>query len=182
MKHYMSKSARNGWLKLVLGLAFCTTWRLVPFRPPNVQPILATMMPLARYQGPVAAGLFGVANMILFDVLTGHLSVWTAITSVTYGVVGVGAWSFLRNRRGVLWYAAFAVVATLFYDAITGVVAGSVLFGLPWMEGLAGQIPFTINHLIGNVILALALSPLVDLAIRWRMVPIPMPQEAAPHL
>ena len=150
------------WLQWIAALAFCTVWRLAPFRPPNVEPVLATMMPFGKRYGAVMSLLFCAANMVLFDAITGNLSQWTAVTAVTYAVIGAVAGLIFDQKSGIISYALFAVVATLFYDAITGVAAGAILFGMGWKEGFTGQIPFTINHLIGNVILAIVLSPVAD--------------------
>ncbi len=148
------------------GVAFCTIWRMVPFRPPNVEPILATMMPFGKRYGAISSMLFAAASMLIFDAITGNLTSWTAITAVTYGIIGACAGLVLDHRRGILQYVVFAVFATIFFDAVTGVAAGAILFGMSWKEGFIGQIPFTINHLIGNVILAAALTPIVD----WLLV------------
>jgi len=59
-------------------------------------------------------------------------------------------------------YVLYAVVGTVLYDAVTGLSVGPLFYGQPFMDALKGQIPFTINHVLGNVFLALVLSPLVD--------------------
>ncbi len=157
----MQQSVQS-WLQWLAGIAFCTVWRLAPFRPPNVEPVLATMMPFGKRYGAVMSLLFCAANMVLFDIITNNLSQWTAVTAVTYGVIGAVAGLILDRESGIMSYVVCAVIATLFYDAITGVAAGAILFGMGWKEGFIGQIPFTINHLIGNVILAITLSPITD--------------------
>jgi multisubunit Na+/H+ antiporter MnhG subunit len=48
-------------------------------------------------------------------------------------------------------------------------MAGAVLFGMSWREGFIGQIPFTVNHLIGNVILTLVLSPVAEMLLQRKM-------------
>lgn len=58
----------------------------------------------------------------------------------------------------------FALVATIIYDVVTGVVLGPVLFGGSMREAFIGQIPFTLKHLLGNVILGAVLSPALE---RW---------------
>lgn len=152
----------SGILQLLAAVAFCTLWRLAPFRPPNVEPVLATLMPFAKKQGAFVSGLIALLSIVVFDLLTSGLTQWTLVTALTYTVIGLAAPLMLRPGRGIAWYALYAILATIFYDAITGVVAGAMLFGMPWSEGFAGQIPFTVNHLIGNVILSLALSPLIE--------------------
>ncbi len=160
----MSKNLTSGWIKGFLAVGFCVLWRLFPFRPPNVEPVLATIMPYTRRFGPAGTMLLTFLCMVAYDVLTGTVSQWTAVTALTYMLVSLAAWFCLRGRRGILPYVLFAVPATLFYDFVTGVAAGALLFGMSWQEGFIGQIPFTVNHLIGNLILAAALSPLIE---RW---------------
>ena len=100
--------------------------------------------------------------MVLYDAITSGITQWTAVTAVTYGLIGLASPLFMQGKYPLARYVGYAVVATLFFDAITGVVAGAVLFDMSWKTGLIGQIPFTINHLIGNTLLAVALSPLID--------------------
>ncbi len=149
-------------LQAAAGILFTIVWRLVPFRPPNVEPVLATMMPMGKRHGWVTGLLFGVASMALYDLITAGVTQWTVVTAATYGVIGAAAGPLLRNRKGIVAYALFAVAATIVFDFITGVAAGAVLFGMSWRQGFIGQIPFTINHLIGNVLLACTLSPAVE--------------------
>ncbi len=151
---------------MLAGVLFCTVWRLAPFRPPNVEPIMASMMPFAKRRGAASAVLFAVLAMVLFDLITTGLTPWTAVTAVSYALVALLSSALLRSGDGLRRYVLAAALGTLLFDALTGVVAGAVLFGMPWRTGLIGQIPFTINHLLGNVLLALALSPLVELALR----------------
>ena len=58
-------------------------------------------------------------------------------------------------------YVLFAVIGTLFYDAVTGLTIGPLLWGQPFMVALIGQIPFTLLHLAGNITFAVVLSPLL---------------------
>jgi hypothetical protein len=119
-------------------------------------------MPFAKRQGAVSSVLIAALSMILYDLVTSGFTQWTVVTTVTYSLIALVAPLFLRPSRGLLWYAGYAIVATIFYDAVTGVAAGAVLFGMSWKQGFIGQIPFTINHLIGNVLLSVSLSPLLE--------------------
>ena len=71
----------------------------------------------------------------------------------------------LKNRKSkIKHYGGFAVVGTLVYDFITGVVGSYVCFGMPMSVAFAGQIPFTAYHLAGNIVLSAVVSPLL---YRW---------------
>jgi uncharacterized membrane protein len=162
----MSKSLPV-WLQGAAAIAFCLVWRLFPWRPPNVEPVLASLMPFGKRYGVIAGFLFGALNMVLFDLITSGWTSWTVVTAVTYGMVGALSAPWLaRWQGGIVSFVTVAVVMTIFYDAITGVAAGALLFDMSWKTGFLGQIPFTINHLIGNVILAATLSPFFDWILR----------------
>lgn len=156
-------------LKFLLGLFVCFALRFIPapWRPPNVEPVTATLLPLGKRMGPATAFLFGFLSILLFDLATAEVGMWTFVTGITFGLIGIASHVFLRNTRGTAWqYAVFAVVATLIYDFITGVLMGNLLFAMPLGEAFMGQIPFTVNHLLGNIFLSLTLSPMLD---RWIM-------------
>jgi len=161
----MRKTHAADWLIFCAGWAICFVIRLLPWRPPNIEPVTATLLPFGKNYGYAGGLLFGFLSMFLFDVVTSGIGTWTFITGITYGVIGMASHAWFRNRRGtMLQYAVFAAVATLFYDAVTGVILGPVLFDMPLKDAFLGQIPFTINHLIGNIVLGATLSPIID---RW---------------
>lgn len=150
-------------VKYVIGFAIVFAIRLLPFRPPNVEPVMATLMPFSKRYGALGAFLFGFMAIVLFDAVTSGIGMWTWITATAYGLVGVGGATFFKNRAGSRKnYVLFAVLATLLYDAVTGLSVGPLFFGQPFMAALVGQIPFTAMHLAGNLVLATILSPLVD--------------------
>lgn len=152
-------------LKYLIGFAIVFAVRLLPFRPPNVEPVLATAMPFAKYFGAWGGFLFGALSIVLFDAVTSGWGVWTLITALAYGALGAGAHYFFKNRESTArHYVIFAIFGTLFYDAVTGLTIGPMLWGQPFMVALVGQIPFTLMHLVGNVAFAAVLSPAL---YRW---------------
>ncbi len=153
---------KKNWLKYVLGFIVCLLIRLIPFRPPNIEPILATQMPFSRAYGMFAGFSFAFASMVLFDVISGKVGMWTFITAFAYGFLGLWAALYFKNKNNnTFGYIQFAVMGTLVYDAVTGLSIGPIFFGQPFMEALIGQIPFTALHLAGNIGFAMILSPLV---------------------
>lgn len=160
---------KNGvsWVKFMVAFIVCIAIRLVPppFRAPNVEPVLATMMPFAKNGGALIGFLFAALSMVAFDVISGHLGQWTLVTAVTYGFVGALAPLVLRRLSGPRGYVTYAVVGTLVFDGITGVLMGPLLFSQPLAEAFFGQIPFTMMHLVGNMAFALTLSPLIEVWI-----------------
>ena len=154
--------AKKNWIKYAIGLVACFAIRLIPFRPPNIEPVMTANMPFSKRFGYFGGFIFGFLSILLFDVFTGKLGMWTWITAVAYGLVGIGAAWFFKNRKSSSKnYAVYAVIGTLFYDAATGLTTGPLLFSQPFIEALTGQIPFTLMHLAGNLAFSITLSPLL---------------------
>ena len=161
MQHPLSRN----WPKYLIGWAFCFALRLLPYRPANLEPVMAATMPFGKVFGLFAGFVFGFLSIVLYDVATNLVGIWTLVTAMSYGLVGLAAGLYFRNRKGsVTNYVLFAILATIAYDLVTGVLMGPVLFGGSMREAFLGQIPFTLQHLLGNVILAAVVSPLLE---RW---------------
>src|SRR3989344_2659252 len=159
----MNTSKRNYFKlasKFSLALVLCLLARLIPFRAPNVEPILATTMPFSRAYGAFVGFSFAVLSILLYDVVTHTLGMQTFFTAGAYGVLGLRSASYFRKRESNSWsYARFAIWGTLFYDALTGLTVGPIFFHQSFLASLVGQIPFTALHLVGNVAFAAILSP-----------------------
>lgn len=161
----MEKTPKNYFklsLKFFIGLFLCLLVRLIPFRAPNVEPILATTMPISRAYGVVAGFSFAALSILLFDIITRTLGLHTFFTVFAYGMLGLlSAYYFKKNRDNKWSYVRFAIFGTLFYDALTGLTVGPIFFHQSFIQSLIGQIPFTAFHLLGNVTFALILSPAI---------------------
>lgn len=159
MKWYMNTYIKN-WFKFVLGFVVCVLIRLLPFRPPNIEPIMATAMPFSRAYGKTAGFCFAFFSMVLFDLIVGKVGIWTLITAVAYGLIGLWAAPYFKSKKNTAWnYAKFAVISTILFDVATGFTVGPIFFGQSFSVAVLGQIPFTALHLLGNVSFALILSP-----------------------
>jgi len=146
-------------LKYLIGLAVVLALRLLP-HPPNVEPIMSTMMPFAKKWGWLAGAGFTLIAILGYDVITGTLGVWSLSTAGTYMFLGILAGLWFKNRESTTKnYVIFAIFGTLVYDAITGIVFGVILFDMPFWLAFTGQIPFTAYHLAGNIVLAALVSP-----------------------
>lgn len=163
----MVRSLRQGWVKYAIGFLVCIAVRLIPFRPANIEPVMTTSMPFARKWGWLAGGLFASLSMVLFDLIHpakgfARIGVWTLVTAGVYGLIGAAAGVYLnRTANKVRHYVGFAFIATLVYDFITGPIMSSLVFQMPFSVALLGQIPFTIRHLLGNVLGGALVSPLL---------------------
>lgn len=154
----------KNWLKYTISFFLVLIVRLLPFRAPNLEPVMAVQMPLSKKLGWMASFFFGFLSIVIYDVLTLKIGIWTFVTAFAYGVLGLGAYMYFRNHKGVKSYAFYAIVGTILYDAFTGLSIGPLFFGQSFTASLVGQIPFTLIHLLGNVSFAILLSPLVE---RW---------------
>ena len=154
----------QNFFKYLIGLAVVIVLRLVP-HPPNVEPIMASIMPFAKQWGRWSGLLFALLAIVTYDLLTNTLGTWSYVTAGTYGAIGMAAGAYFKNRpSSIKNYVGFSLVATLVYDAITGPGMSTFIFSMPFMDALVGQIPFTINHLLGNVVLSAVVSPAL---YRW---------------
>ena len=153
---------RKNWPKFIIGFIACLLIRLIPFRPPNIEPILATQMPFSKAYGAYVGFAFAFLSIVIYDLVTVTLGVWTLLTASTYGVLGLVAAFYFKNRRAnALNFAGFAIFGTIFFDAVTGLSIGPLFFGQSLSEAFFGQISFTALHLLGNVSFALVLSPAI---------------------
>lgn len=166
---------KSNWFVYTLGFLACFLVRLIPFRAPNIEPILSAQMPFSRSYGALAGFFFGFASIVLFDLATNHVGVWTLVTAFAYGFLGVGATLYFKNKgNSAKTYVSFAIVATIFYDAVTGLTVGPLFFHQPVTVALAGQIPFTILHLVGNISFAYFISPALYRMIEYYQKPKPV--------
>lgn len=126
----------------------------------NISPLMATELAGSKAYGPWVGGLYGALSIALIDVCVGKAGSWTAITAISYGLVGVwGAYFFKKRSASARNFFVASLIGTLFFDIVTGVCMGPLLYGQPWGEAFFGQIPFTIRHLVGNSFFAFALAP-----------------------
>jgi hypothetical protein len=157
-RSFLMKKPKN-IIKYIIGLAAVIGLRLIP-HPPNVEPIMSTMMPFAKRWGWAAGFLFSLVAILSFDLITGTLGLWSIVTISTYSLLGAAAGLYFKNKKNkVRYYVGFSVIGTLVYDAITGIGTGMLFFNQTFMATFLGQIPFTLYHLAGNIALAFIVSP-----------------------
>lgn len=151
-----------GGLKYFIILVAGIALRFLPFKAPNIEPVMASTMPLAKKYGHTSAFIFAFLSMALFDVIDGEVGAWTWVTAVVYGVIGITASYYFKNKSNrPINYLKFSIVSTLAFDALTGLTIGPIFYGQSFIIALVGQIPFTAIHLLSNGILAVALSPAI---------------------
>ena len=151
-------------LKYLIGWTAVFLFRLIPFRPPNFEPMLATVMPFSKRFGVWGSFLFGFLGIVLFDAITSGWGSWTWVTAISYGLLGVAAHYFFKDRdASVRNFLTFGIPATVLYDAVTMMI-GPIFSNQSFAIALAGQVPFTLMHLAGTVVFSVLLSPAL---YRW---------------
>ena len=156
-----------GAIKFVIGWSavFLFRFLLLPFRAPNVEPMLATLMPFSKRYGVVGSFLFAFLGIALYDAVTSGWGMWTVVTAFAYGAVGIASHFYFKNRAASRSnFLGFGIVATLAYDAVTGLTIGPLFFHQSFAAAAVGQIPFTLLHLLGTVVFSTLLSPVI---YRW---------------
>ena len=151
----------QNFFKYIIGLLVVIGLRLVP-HPPNVEPIMSTMMPFSKKWGWLSGMIFGLLAILSYDVITQTIGVWSLMTAGTYAFLGIVAGVYFKNKENkVRYYIGFAIVGTIIYDAITGIGTGMLFFSQTFEATFFGQIPFTMYHLAGNIVLSAIVSPLL---------------------
>lgn len=153
---------KKNYFKFSVALVVCLLIRLIPFRAPNIEPIMATVMPFSKAYGAWIGFFFAVLSILSYDLITGTIGIQTFFTALSYGIVGLWATYYFQKKEASAWnYARFAIMGTLFFDAFTGLTVGPLFLHQSFMGALVGQVPFTALHLLGNTAFALILSPAI---------------------
>jgi uncharacterized membrane protein len=152
----------SAWLKYVIVFLGVLLVRLLPFRAPNVEPLLSAVMPLTKRFGMLEGAGFAVISIVLYDALTAGLGIWTF---AAYGGIAVGAHFYFQRREATRGnFVRYSIISVLVYDAVTGLTVGPLAFNQSFAAAAAGQIPFTVLHLLGAVLFAIVVSPVLH---RW---------------
>lgn len=153
---------RKNYFRFAVGLVLCLLVRLIPLRAPNVEPIFATMMPMSKAYGSLMSFSFAVSSILLYDTITNTLGVQTFFTAGAFGILSLWATRYFNKNKANKWdYVRFAIIGTLFFDALTGLTVGPIFFHQSFFSSVVGQIPFTALHLVSNIAFAFILSPAI---------------------
>jgi hypothetical protein len=157
------REAANKTYKIFAVASLALLFRLIPVRVPNIEPILASMMPISRVYGAGAGFFFALISVLLYDTLTATLGIHTIFTMGAFSVLGVWAGSYFKHKEiSTKSYVGFAIMGTIFFDAVTGLIPGPLFFDQSFSSAIIGQIPFTALHLLGNIVFAVTLSPAIN--------------------
>jgi len=152
--------------------------------PPNIELLMPFVLASGLVLGPAAGLANGLLMRALYDLFIAWPGPWTLATSFSYGIVGLlaGIIPMLAGGRRAfsrIEITAMAVALTLAYDALT-LIAFSLMFGLPLLAALGPQVPFTINHVLGNALFTFALTPILN-SVLSRFVALDASEGRAPH-
>nr|WP_304765932.1 ECF transporter S component [Candidatus Burarchaeum sp.] len=145
--------------------------------PPNIELLMPFILSGGLMLGPAYGFAIGALVRASYDFQIVWAGPWTLATAFSYGVVGLlaGFLPLLNSNKKAFsrkQLVAAAVALTVVYD-ISSLAFFSMLFGLPMLLALGPQIPFTINHILGNALFVFALSPLINLAIEKMRLDLP---------
>ncbi len=157
MKNIFSSSP-----KFIIGLLATLVFRIfTPFLGlANISPLMSTILSGSKAYGKIAGAAYGFLSMFLLDLIMGKFGLWTWITAVTYALIGILASLYLKDKKAnIRNFVVASIMFTLFFDLITGIFMGPILFGQSILDATIGQIPFTLRHLIGNIIFAIIFAP-----------------------
>lgn len=113
-----------------------------------------------KYAFAAGAACYSLVDIIpwLFGAPT--LGLWTLTSALSWGIVG---YLFSRGKPdgSPLTFAKLGIGGMLVFDALTGPILSPLVWGMPFMDSLIGQIPFTAKHLLGMAAVSLIAAPLL---------------------
>ncbi|MEI6479178.1 MAG: hypothetical protein WCO18_02690 [bacterium] len=152
----------NQRILMVLGFISAMLYRFIPFRPPNVEPLMSVMMPFSKKVSKIELFVFAFLSIFIYDLFTAGIGTYTITAGICYGLLGIWSSSYFANRKfGLKNLVICSTFGIIFFDAVTGVIIGPMLSGGSYYLAFIGQIPFTALHLMGGTLFAITLSPLI---------------------
>lgn len=117
----------------------------------------------AFFAGAFCYSLVDILPAVLFGAQS--VGLWTLTGAFSWGIVAL---LFARQKPdgSPFTFAKLGIGGTLLFDALTGPLASTFVWGMPFSDALLGQIPFTIKHLIGIAAVSIILAPLLFPSVR----------------
>ena len=164
----------NQRILMVLGFTGAMLYRLIPFRPPNVEPLMSVMMPFSKKAGKFELFSFAFLSIFIYDFFTAGIGTYTITAGVCYGILGIWSSSYFSNRKfSSKNYFFCSSMGIIFFDVVTGVILGPFLGGSSYYVAFIGQIPFTALHLMGGALFAITVSPFLTKVLAKSEVNVP---------
>ena len=153
----------NQRILMVLGFISAMLYRFIPFRPPNVEPLMSVMMPFSKKASKTELFGFAFLSILIYDFFTAGIGLYTVTAGICYGILAIWAGSYFKSRKFSLKnYVMCSSIGIIFFDVVTGVILGPFITGSSFYIAFIGQIPFTALHLMGGTLFALTVSPLIS--------------------
>jgi len=119
--------------------------------------------PFFRGKYAFAAGALGYSLVDLLPAALGSqgtVGLWTLTGAMSWGIVSC-LFSMQKPDGSPFSFAKLGIGGTLLFDALTGPIASTLIWGMPFSDALVGQIPFTLKHLLGIGAVSLIFAPLL---------------------
>ena len=121
------------------------------------------LLPFFRKKYAFIAGAFAYSLVDILPAILGAqgtIGLWTLTGAIAWGIVGMH-YANHKPNGSPLNFAKLGIAGTLIFDSLTGPIASTFVWGMPFQEALVGQIPFTIKHLLGIGAISLIAAPLL---------------------
>ncbi len=134
---------------------------------------VASMLLFPYFRGKYAF-FAGAAAYSLVDIVPyllgaqGTIGLWTLTGALSWGIVGF-LFTLQKPNGSPFTFAKLGITGTLVFDALTGPIASTFVWGIPFPEALLGQIPFTAKHLLGIAAVSIVLAPLIFPSVNKRI-------------
>ncbi|MCX8175101.1 MAG: hypothetical protein N3E51_02760 [Candidatus Micrarchaeota archaeon] len=122
----------------------------------------------ARYAFAAGALAYSLVDAVPYIMGYPTLGLWTLTGALSWGLVGL-IFSRQKPDGSPFTFAKLGIAGTLVFDFLTGPMASSLIWGIPFAEALLGQVPFTARHLFGIAAVSLVAAPLIFPAINKRI-------------
>ena len=100
-------------------------------------------------------GIFAASQIFLFDFLTFGVGLWTLAVMCAFCIIACVLFYVREHLKIPAFLFGATIIATLTFDILTGLIFGPLFFDQSFMQALAGQVPFTCMHLLGNGVIIL---------------------------
>jgi len=121
----------------------------------------------AFFAGALCYSLVDILPAVLFGAQS--IGLWTLTGALAWGLVAL-LFSRQKPDGSPFTFAKLGIGGTLLFDALTGPVASTFVWGMPFSDALIGQVPFTLKHLFGIAAVSLILAPLLFPSVRDALV------------
>ena len=145
-----------------LWLAIAVVGRIFLMPVPSVEPIIPIALMVAVSYGVDSGIMVGVLGYLLSNFFTGYFGEWSIFQMVAGGIAVCAIYLRPKGFKTNIDLVWLAVVGTILYEITVNFFGGGFGgYGLLDIDGLISAIPFSVTHIISNVVFATILSGFV---------------------